>query len=98
VEKTAIEEDWRQSGDRLVLTEARIKGSGAGYDPPEGSVLRDGWWHYRPQRETAAVTLARAAAPGEWRICVAGGCHTADHYLGGSGDSPATIALCPAGR
>ena len=34
VQKTDWQEDWRASPDGLLLTEARVKGSGAGIDPP----------------------------------------------------------------
>ncbi|TIX68318.1 MAG: DUF1850 domain-containing protein, partial [Mesorhizobium sp.] len=44
VEKTRWQEDWKVMPSGLQIAEARIKGSGAGMEPPEGSVLRDGWW------------------------------------------------------
>ena len=44
-----LEEDWLVQHSALVLTQARIQGSGAGMDPPEGAVLADGFWHFRPQ-------------------------------------------------
>ena len=48
VEKTRWEETYRIDGDRLLLEEARVEGSGAGMEPPLGAQLRDGrWtWHY----------------------------------------------------
>ncbi|WP_245549153.1 DUF1850 domain-containing protein [Noviherbaspirillum massiliense] len=48
IEKIRWEEDYRVAGDRLRLVEARIRGSGAGMEPPEGAVLKDGAWHYVP--------------------------------------------------
>ncbi|TIT38538.1 MAG: DUF1850 domain-containing protein, partial [Mesorhizobium sp.] len=44
VEKTHWQEDWKVLPSGLQIVEARIKGSGAGMEPPEGAVLRDGWW------------------------------------------------------
>ncbi|MDP1610266.1 MAG: DUF1850 domain-containing protein [Sulfuritalea sp.] len=55
IEKIRWEEDWRIEGRSLVITEARIRGSGAGMEPPAGSVLKDGVWHYRPQLPPQAV-------------------------------------------
>ena len=46
VEKTRWEEDWRVTPAGLEIVEARVKGSGAGMEPPEGAVLKDGWWTY----------------------------------------------------
>jgi len=48
IEKIVWEEDYRRDGDAIRLTEARVRGTGAGMEPPEGAVLRDGAWHYRP--------------------------------------------------
>ena len=49
VEKTRWEEDWRVTPAGLEIVEASVKGSGAGMEPPEGAVLKDGWWVYRPK-------------------------------------------------
>ncbi|MBF3112493.1 DUF1850 domain-containing protein, partial [Pseudomonas aeruginosa] len=46
VEKVLWEEDYRLSERGLLLEEARVRGSGAGMEIPEGAVLRDGAWHY----------------------------------------------------
>ncbi|MDP3315414.1 MAG: DUF1850 domain-containing protein, partial [Devosia sp.] len=48
VERTDWSETWRVSEQGLELTEARIKGSGAGMDPGEGAKLEDGWWAWSP--------------------------------------------------
>ena len=72
VEHTAWEEDWRiAAGDRLELVEARVKGSGAGMEPPDGARLEGGWWRYRPDaRSLDAMRLAdHGGAAGRWRIC-----------------------------
>lgn len=71
VEKTGWEEDWRKDGTSLVLMEARIKGSGAGMEPPEDARLVDGWWRYRPpELRVPELRLANHGGPaGRWRIC-----------------------------
>jgi hypothetical protein len=76
VEKTAWEEDWRVTPAGLELAEARIKGSGAGMEPPEGSVLKDGWWVYAPRVSPVrrlALAASGATASG-WSICTGGTC------------------------
>ena len=71
VEKTRWEEDWRVTPAGLEIIEARVKGSGAGIDPPEGAVLKDGWWIYEPKiGAQAAVALAASGATGAgWMLC-----------------------------
>ena len=71
VEKTRWEEDWRVTPAGLEIFEARVKGSGAGIDPPEGAVLEDGWWTYEPRiGARPAVTLAASGATGSgWTLC-----------------------------
>jgi hypothetical protein len=97
VEKAEIQEDYSQAGDQLLLTEARIKTSGAGFDPPPGAVLGGGWWRWQPNRMLDGITLARAAAPGEWRICVHNRCQPLGQYLpDGIDDAPVRISACPA--
>ena len=48
IEKVRWEEDWRVDSGALVIDEARIRGSGAGMEPPANAVLKNGVWHYRP--------------------------------------------------
>jgi hypothetical protein len=99
VEHTAIEEDYRATGGKLLLTTARIKGSGAGFDPPPGSRLENGWWRYEPHMSLDGLTLARADAPGDWRICLENLCRSVDSYLAGAArDAPVRISACPTRR
>ena len=48
IEKIRWEEDYRVAGAQLVLTEARVRGSGAGMEPPADSTFSNGVWHYDP--------------------------------------------------
>jgi hypothetical protein len=48
IEKIRWEEDYRISGAQLVLTEARVRGSGAGMEPPNDATFANGVWHYDP--------------------------------------------------
>ena len=42
IEKIRWEEDWHVDSGALVIDEARIRGTGAGMEPPENAVLKDG--------------------------------------------------------
>ena len=50
IEKVRWEEDWRAENGALVIDLARIRGTGAGMEPPENAVLKDGVWHDRPSK------------------------------------------------
>lgn len=92
VEKVRWEEDWELSDAGLRIVEARVKGSGAGMEVPDGAVLRDGVWHYvpslPPQRE---LLLARSGATvGNWELCAEGRCRE----IGAAAGPAARIAAC----
>ncbi|CAN7229462.1 DUF1850 domain-containing protein [Mesorhizobium sp. LjNodule214] len=76
VEWTRWQEDWTVTPSGLQIVEARVKGSGAGMEPPEGAVLRDGWWSYRPGIGLQPrLVLAASGATGEgWTLCTDQGC------------------------
>src|SRR5258708_30025567 len=50
VEKVDWQEDWRITRDGLELVQARVKGSGAGMEPPPQARLINGWFQWRPAR------------------------------------------------
>jgi hypothetical protein len=56
VEKIRWEEDYRVTGQGLVLEQARVRGSGAGMEVPDGAQMKDGSWQYR--RELPPLTVA----------------------------------------
>jgi hypothetical protein len=93
IEKTRWEEDWRVTPAGLRVVEARVKGSGAGMEPPEGSVLRDGWWTYAPKLPAqASVLLASSGATGVgWKLCAGETCLD----LGARFGEPVTLRACP---
>jgi hypothetical protein len=77
VEKTAWQEDWRITPQGLELVQARVKGSGAGMEPPPEARLVDGWFQWQPKRAPMPqLVLANSGAAGEWRICHDGTCRT----------------------
>lgn len=95
VEKVRWEEDWRLTPAGLTLIEGRVKGSGAGMEPPEGAKLVDGWWHYRPSLPPLdRLTLAASGATvSGWRICADGRCVDLEPLAAGA-DGPLRLAAC----
>ena len=95
VEKVAWEEDYLVAGDWLYATGARIRGSGAGMEPPDGSVLHDGAWRYRPaQRFLRELRLARSEFTPDYRLCFDGRCRPLSDWVPLSA-GPTTLRPCP---
>ena len=94
IERTAWEEDWRVEPAALVLVEARVKGTGAGMEPPEDARFDGTWWRWAPGLTLASVTLRRAPEAGDWRLCTAAGCRRFGDLLPAGAD-PVTMTSCP---
>jgi hypothetical protein len=94
VEKVLWEEDYLVAGDWLYLSGARVRGSGAGMEPPAGSALVGGAWHYRPAlRWHRKLELARSTVGDDYRLCIEGRCRPLENWVA---RGPTTIAPCPA--
>jgi hypothetical protein len=76
VERVAWQETWAVGPAGLELVEARVRGSGAGMEPPEGARLDDGWWVYHPELPPQRVLrlAASGATAGGWTLCAGGVC------------------------
>ncbi len=91
IEKTRWEEDYRVrpgSGraPALQLAAARIRGSGAGMEPPEGALLRGGWYHYTPAVQPAgALRLTRSPHTADYEWCADGHCRPLGELLPSDG-------------
>lgn len=100
IEKIVWEEDYQVAGGWLFLTRARIRGSGAGMEPPADAVRIDDAWVYRPADPwRRKVELAHSEFGGDYRLCVAGRCRPLAQVVGGR-TGPLTLAACappPAG-
>jgi len=94
VQKTEWREDWAVTPAGLELTMARVKGSGAGMEPGENAVLRDGWWEWAPNSPPLQrlMLAASGATGGGWTFCHAGGCVE----LGAAAGEDVTIEPCEA--
>lgn len=89
IEKIRWEEDYRISDRGLHLVEARIRGSGAGMEPPEGAVLRSGVWHYRPALPVLPrLHLARSEYVTDYELCTDTGCQPFATLVGAPDRSP----------
>lgn len=95
VEKVLWEEDYLIAGDWLYAAGARIRGSGAGMDPPAGAQLKDGTWHYRPStRWLRELRLARSGFTPDYQLCIDGRCRPMAHWLPADG-GVTTLRPCP---
>jgi hypothetical protein len=94
VEKIRWEEDWTISQNGLEIVEARVKGSGAGMEVPEGAVLNDGWWVYRPALppRSELMLAASGATASAWTLCTTGTCLE----LGATAGEPLRLSACDA--
>jgi len=84
IEKIRWEEDYRVVGSRLILEEARIRGSGAGMEPPSDAQLRNGVWHYQPQLPPLErLRLTHSPYTAGYEICSTKGCRALAALLPG---------------
>jgi hypothetical protein len=91
VEKIRWEEDWRVAPAGLHMVEARVKGTGAGMEPPADAKLHDVWWRYQPQVPTLPrLVLARSDIGEDWELCQNGECMAVGALLG---RNAATVTL-----
>jgi hypothetical protein len=75
VEKTEWQEDYVIRDSGLALTEARIRGTGAGMEPPSDALFKDGWWHYVPHLPVLPeLRLALSPYTADYRLCWKGQC------------------------
>lgn len=93
VEKTGWRERWAVEGQALRLTEAAVKGSGAGMDPGPGAVLEGDWWVWTPDlAPLPGITLAASGATGGgWTLCADGTCRE----IGKDAGAALRLAPCP---
>ncbi len=93
VERVTWQEEWAVTGTGLALNLARVRGSGAGMEPGEDAVLRDGWWEWEGDLAVPSLVLAASGATGSgWTFCADGQCRD----LGAQASEPVVIAPCDA--
>ncbi|WP_458758182.1 DUF1850 domain-containing protein [Afipia sp. TerB] len=83
VEKIEWQEDWVVTPKGLEIIAARVKGSGAGMEPPPEARLVNGWFQWTPKPLFLhEVALGNSGVAGEWRLCTQGSCRTLSDILG----------------
>src|SRR5690606_39583472 len=83
IEKIRWEEDYRVTAEGLVLGEARVKGSGAGMEIPDGAELRNGSWHYQRQLPPLQpLRVGRTPEAGAYQLCIDQRCRPMSDWLG----------------
>lgn len=94
IEKTRWEEDYAVLPGTLpgampvlqALT-ARVRGSGAGMEPPPDAVLRNGWFEYTPPSLAPhGLRLTRSVFTADYDWCVGGRCAPLSALLPSDGD------------
>ena len=94
VERIVWEEDWRRTPTGIELVEARVRGMGAGMEPPAEARLVGGAWAWRPALPgQPAVVMRRSGATADWRVCVAGNCRPMGAYVPADAD-PVVLTGC----
>ena len=97
VEKVLWEEDYLVAGRWLYLSGARVRGSGAGMEPPADAVRVGDAWHYRPAaRWHRELRLARSAWGRDYELCIDGRCRPLSLWAPGAPE-PTTLAACEDG-
>ena len=95
IEKIRWEEDWRIEDGRLRIVEARIRGSGAGMEPPEGAVLENGVWRYTPAvAPLQRLNLAHSTFTTGYDLCTADHCRPLAELVGGADNEPVALHAC----
>lgn len=97
VEKVRWAEDYRVAGDVLIAASARVRGSGAGMEPPPDARLLDGVWHYRPAtHELRELRIAVSPYATDYALCWNGGCAPVSELVGMRGQvGVVEISACP---
>lgn len=94
IEKIRWEEDYRVTPNGLVLVEARVKGTGAGMEIPDGAYLMDGSWHYHPTLPILpTLRLGRTPEAGDYDICIESQCNAMSHWIGAPTKDEAMVEL-----
>ncbi len=95
VQKSAWEEDWRAEAGQLRLVQARVRGTGAGMEPPPEALFVDGAWRYTPSLPLLPrVQLRHSSFVPPYVVCDAGLCRPMDAWLSGLPDD-AIVEMAP---
>ena len=101
VETVEWRETWKVRTKTMLPVEARIKGSGAGMEPPRHAVPKDGWMVYAPKAEPQSqLVLSDNGFAKPVRLCLPKeSCRPLRAFLPREAprDAPVTITVSPNG-
>src|SRR5690554_83123 len=93
IEHVRWEEDYKiealnkEPGAQLIAVAARIKGSGAGMEPPDNAKLHNGWYEYPPTNSKPAILrLMRSEYTPDYEWCSQGGSQPLSALMPADGD------------
>ncbi len=94
IEKIRWEEDYVVvaparvgSPPQLLALNARVRGSGAGMEPPPDAVLRNGWYEYRSATPPLTeLRLTRSVYTADYEWCTGGHCRSMNTLMPSDGD------------
>jgi hypothetical protein len=96
VERIGWEEDWRKTAGLMMLTEARVRGSGAGMEPGPDATLSEGWWRWRPALPLQPeIVLGRSDFVADHELCWDGTCQGLGALVNDASRGPVTVRPCP---
>ncbi|MEI4472634.1 DUF1850 domain-containing protein [Frigidibacter sp. MR17.24] len=93
VERVEWWERWEVTTAGLRPIEARVVGTGAGMEIPEGAVRDGDGWLFRPHLplQRSVLLAASGRTPSGWTLCAAGSCRT----LGATEADPIRLWVSP---
>ena len=101
IEKIRWEEDYNITPNGFILTEARVKGTGAGMEIPHDAIFKAGSWHYTPNLPPLVrLKLGRTPEAGDYSLCFtedsansAPQCQLMSHWIGAPNHEQAAVEL-----
>jgi len=83
IEKILWDEDYRIAGEWVYLERTRVRGSGAGMEPPEGAIYKDGVWSYKPAEQWfRELRWSRSTYTRDYDLCLEGKeCHPLSDWI-----------------
>ena len=92
IEKVRWEEDYAVANDTgtsdvvLKAVAARVRGSGAGMEPPPDAQLNNGWYSYKPQiSQPKVLRLTRSGFAADYEFCISNFCRPMSDFLPSDG-------------
>jgi len=87
IEKVRWEEDYAVANDGILKAiAARVRGSGAGMEPPPDAQLNNGWYVYKPYiSKLEVLRLTRSSFAADYEFCSSGTCRPMSDFLPSDG-------------